>query len=133
VDEGDGLENRCGRKVTEGSNPSPSANANRNACKKGHSALFVYVIWFAKATVFEGLIPVLVGCMNLKPETVKPETGLVPVLVGRTNLKPETVKPGTGLFPVLVLPFPVTLSLHPCVVQYLSPPVLARCRWNDPK
>jgi hypothetical protein len=30
-----------------------------------------------------GLIPVLVGRVNLKPETVKPETSLVPVLVGR--------------------------------------------------
>jgi hypothetical protein len=29
------------------------------------------------------LIPLLVGRMNLKPETVKPETGLVPVMVGR--------------------------------------------------
>jgi hypothetical protein len=29
------------------------------------------------------LIPLLVGRMNLKPETVKPETGLIPVLVGR--------------------------------------------------
>ena len=27
VDYGDGLENRCGRKVTGGSNPSPSARA----------------------------------------------------------------------------------------------------------
>ena len=91
MDEGDGLENRCGRKVTEGSNPSPSANANRNACKKGPSALFVYVIWFAEAYLFDGLIP------------------------------------------VLALPFPVTLSLHRCVVQYLSLLVLARCCWNDPK
>jgi hypothetical protein len=91
VDEGDGLENRCGRKVTEGSNPSPSANANRNACKKGRRALFAYVIWFAEAYLFDRLIP------------------------------------------VPVLPFPVTLSLHPCVVQYLSPPVLARWCWNDPK
>jgi hypothetical protein len=29
------------------------------------------------------LITLLVGRMNLKPETVKPETGLVPVLIGR--------------------------------------------------
>jgi len=29
------------------------------------------------------LIPVLVGCINLEPETVKPETGLIPMLVGR--------------------------------------------------
>jgi len=29
------------------------------------------------------LIPVLVGRINLKPETVKPETGLLPMLVGR--------------------------------------------------
>ena len=29
------------------------------------------------------MIPLLVGRMNLKPETVKPEIGLVPVLVGR--------------------------------------------------
>jgi hypothetical protein len=29
------------------------------------------------------LIHVLVGRMNLKPETVKPETRLAPVLVGR--------------------------------------------------
>jgi hypothetical protein len=65
------------------------------------------VIWFAKATVFDGLIPVLVGRINLKPETVKPETGLIPVLVGRTNLKPETVKPETGLVPVLAaMPHP---------------------------
>jgi hypothetical protein len=33
---------------------------------------------------------------------VKPETGLIPVLVGRMNLKPETVKPETGPIPVLV-------------------------------
>ena len=37
----------------------------------------------ASAEAFEGLIPVLVGRMNLKPETVKPETGLIPMLVGR--------------------------------------------------
>jgi hypothetical protein len=36
-----------------------------------------------QVNVFDGLIPTLVGCMNLKPETVKPETGLLPVLVGR--------------------------------------------------
>ena len=58
--------------------------------------------WFAKATVFDGLIPMLVGRMNLRPETVKPETGLVPVLVGRMNLKPETMKPETALVPVLL-------------------------------
>jgi hypothetical protein len=40
------------------------------------------VIWFAEAYLFDGLIPVLVGRTNLKPETVKPGTGLFPVLVG---------------------------------------------------
>jgi hypothetical protein len=36
-----------------------------------------------QVNVFDGLIPVLVGRMNLKPETVKPETGLIPaILVG---------------------------------------------------
>jgi hypothetical protein len=33
--------------------------------------------------VLYGLIPMLVGRKNLKPETVKPETGLLPVPVGR--------------------------------------------------
>ena len=36
-----------------------------------------------QVNVFDGLIPTLVGCRNLKPETVKPETALLPVLVGR--------------------------------------------------
>ena len=58
--------------------------------------------WFAQVNIFDGLIPVLVGRMNLKPETVQPETGLIPVLVRRVNLKPETVKPEPGLIPVLV-------------------------------
>ena len=39
--------------------------------------------WFAPVNVFGGLIPVLVGRLNLKPETVQPETGLVPVMVRR--------------------------------------------------
>ena len=39
--------------------------------------------WFAQVNTFDGLIPMLVGRMNLKPETVKPETSPVPVLVGR--------------------------------------------------
>ena len=34
--------------------------------------------------VLTGLIPVPVGCLNLKPGTVRPETGLIPALVGRT-------------------------------------------------
>lgn len=38
--------------------------------------------WFAEAYLFDRLTPALVGRMNLKPETVKPETGLAPVLVG---------------------------------------------------
>jgi hypothetical protein len=37
--------------------------------------------WFAQVNTFDGLIPMLVGRMNLKPETVKPETSPVPVLV----------------------------------------------------
>ena len=36
----------------------------------------------------------MVGRVNLKPETVKPETSL---MVGRVNLKLETLKPETGL------------------------------------
>jgi hypothetical protein len=36
-----------------------------------------------QVNVLDGLIPMLVGRKNLKPETVKPETGLLPVLVGR--------------------------------------------------
>ncbi len=35
MDEGDGLENRCGRKVTEGSNPSPSAIINNGIAVPG--------------------------------------------------------------------------------------------------
>ena len=42
------------------------------------------------------------GCVNLKSETVRPETGLAPAPVGCLNLKPGTVKPETGLVPVLV-------------------------------
>ena len=51
--------------------------------------------WFARVNIFDGLIPVLVGRVNLRPETVKPETGLIPLLVGRVNPKPETLKPET--------------------------------------
>jgi len=29
--------------------------------KEGLSALFMYMIWLAQATVFDGLIPVMVG------------------------------------------------------------------------
>jgi hypothetical protein len=39
--------------------------------------------WFAQVNTFDGLIPMLLGRMNLKAETVKPETSLAPVLVGR--------------------------------------------------
>ena len=44
----------------------------------------------------------LEGRLNLRPETVGPETGLIPVPVGCLNLKPGTVRPETGLVPVLV-------------------------------
>jgi len=37
------------------------------------------------------------------------------------------------LLTVLILSVPLTLSFHTFAVQYLSPRVLARCRWNDPK
>jgi hypothetical protein len=38
----------------------------------------------------------LVGRINLKPETVKPETGLIPMLVGRTfYLLPSPSKDST--------------------------------------
>jgi hypothetical protein len=44
--------------------------------------------WFAQVNIFDGLIPMLVGRMDLKPETVKPETGVLPVLIeGQSDAK----------------------------------------------
>ena len=40
MDDGDGLENRCGRKVTGGSNPSPSAKCSWIVLARVPSAMY---------------------------------------------------------------------------------------------